>query len=76
MPNRSTSNSSARTARYRANLRSHGLRPVQMWVPDARAPGFAAEVRRQCERINEADREERIMDWVEQVSVFDEDDAR
>ena len=28
--------------------RSHaGLRPVQIWVPDVRAPGFAAEAHRQ-----------------------------
>jgi hypothetical protein len=24
------------------------LRPIQIWVPDARAPGFAEELARQC----------------------------
>lgn len=28
-------------------LRRQGLRPVQIWVPDVRAPGFAAEAHRQ-----------------------------
>ena len=66
--------SSARTRRYRDELRRRGLRPVQVWVPDTRAPGFAERVRQQCEAINRSDHEERIMDWVEAVSVFDEPD--
>jgi len=37
-----------RVQRRRDKLRAAGLRPVQLWVPDTRAPGFAAECRRQC----------------------------
>jgi len=65
-----------RTTRYRQALRAKGLRPVQLWLPDTRAPEFAATVRRQCARINAADRAEGMMDWLEQASVFDEDDPR
>lgn len=36
-----------RVADHRARLRRQGLRPVQIWVPDVRAPGFAAEAHRQ-----------------------------
>jgi len=32
---------------YRARMRKAGLRPVQIWVPDINAPGFAEEARRQ-----------------------------
>lgn len=32
---------------HRARLRAQGLRPIQIWVPDVRAPGFAEEARRQ-----------------------------
>ena len=32
---------------HRERLRRHGLRPIQIWVPDVRAPGFAAEAHRQ-----------------------------
>jgi hypothetical protein len=70
---RSSASSSTRTQRYRDGLRRRGLRPVQIWVPDTRAPGFAAEIQRQCERINAADRQEKLMDWVEEVSIFDEE---
>jgi hypothetical protein len=43
--------SDERVRRRRTKLREMGLRPVQIWVPDTRAPGFAAECRRQCEAI-------------------------
>nr|WP_294502125.1 antitoxin MazE-like protein [uncultured Rhodopila sp.] len=69
-----SASSSTRTQRYRDGLRRRGLRPMQIWVPDIRAPGFAAEIKRQCELINAADRQENLMAWVEDVSVFDEDD--
>ena len=65
-----------RTTHYRQTLREKGLRPVQLWLPDTRTPEFAARARQQCARINAADRAEGMMDWVERVSVFDEDDAR
>lgn len=32
---------------HRARLRRRGLRPVQFWVPDVRAPGFPTEAQRQ-----------------------------
>ena len=49
---------------------------MQLWLPDTRSPEFAAQARQQCARINAADRAEGMMDWLERVSVFDEDDAR
>ncbi len=52
---RTTSRSvSERVARRRAKLREQGLRPVQIWVADTRAPGFAEEAARQCLALNEA----------------------
>ncbi|MFZ1711850.1 MAG: antitoxin MazE family protein [Nitrosomonas sp.] len=32
-----------------------GLRPVQIWVPDTRHPGFAEECRRQSILVAQAD---------------------
>jgi hypothetical protein len=40
-----------RVREYRDRLRAQGLRPVQIWVPDVRAPGFAAEARRQSAAV-------------------------
>ncbi|MSP02308.1 MAG: DUF3018 family protein [Acetobacteraceae bacterium] len=42
-----------RVARRRDKLRGQGLRPVQIWVPDTRAPGFAEECRRQSRLIRD-----------------------
>jgi hypothetical protein len=45
-----------RVQRRRDKLRAAGLRPVQIWVPDTRAPGFVEECARQCRLVAEADR--------------------
>ena len=39
--------STASVQRRRDKMRAMGLRPVQIWVPDTNAPGFAAEAARQ-----------------------------
>jgi hypothetical protein len=36
-----------RVQKRRQTLRAAGLRPLQIWVPDTRRPGFATECRRQ-----------------------------
>ena len=32
---------------HRERLRRQGLRPIQIWVPDVRAPAFRSEAHRQ-----------------------------
>jgi hypothetical protein len=44
-----------RVERRRAKLRAAGLRPVQIWVPDTRMPGFAEECRRQSRLIRDSE---------------------
>jgi Protein of unknown function (DUF3018) len=39
--------SARRVERRRDKLRAQGLRPLQIWVRDTRAPGFAEEALRQ-----------------------------
>lgn len=46
---------SERVQKRRNSLRSAGLRPVQIWVPDTRRPDFAAECRRQSLLVAAAD---------------------
>jgi hypothetical protein len=40
-----------RVQRHRDKLRAAGLRPIQIWVPDTTAPGFAAEAARQARAL-------------------------
>jgi hypothetical protein len=46
---------SIRVRKRRDELRKAGLRPVQIWVPDTRRPGFAEECRRQSLVVAAAD---------------------
>ncbi|MBV9248284.1 MAG: antitoxin MazE family protein [Acetobacteraceae bacterium] len=67
--------SRSRVQRHRTGLRQRGLRPLQIWIPDTRAAGFASEARRQCHAINTAEATAQTVEWIEQVSTFDEDDG-
>jgi len=53
MPSRTVSE---RVRKHRDALRAQGLRPVQVWVPDTRAEGFAEECARQVALATAADR--------------------
>ncbi len=50
-----------RVNKRRQTLRAAGLRPIQLWVPDTRLPGFAEECRRQSLLAAEADRKDTDM---------------
>ncbi|MDA8230073.1 MAG: antitoxin MazE family protein [Magnetospirillum sp.] len=49
------SSTAKRVKRHRDGLRAAGLRPLQIWVPDTRRPGFAEECRRQSVLAAQAD---------------------
>ena len=44
-----------RVRRRRDKLRAAGLRPVQIWVPDTRADGFAEECARQARCVHDSE---------------------
>lgn len=48
-------------------LKAAGLRPVQIWVPDTRAPGFRQECARQAQLIRDAEPSDTALDdiWAE-----------
>ena len=55
---------SERVRRHRTGLRAAGLRPVQVWVPDTRREGFAAECRRQSRLLHDDPQEQEMLDWL------------
>jgi hypothetical protein len=72
MPLSSTAKTSSRdkVRAHRARLRRQGLRPVQVWLPDTRSPGFKAQAHRQSlavarSRLARADQAfiDGISDW-------------
>lgn len=58
----------SRVQKHRDALRAAGLRPIQIWVPDTRKPGFAEECRRQCLAVRGDAQENEIMDWLESAA--------
>ncbi|WP_082508390.1 antitoxin MazE family protein [Burkholderia sp. Leaf177] len=58
-------NVAERVSKRRAALRAAGLRPVQIWVPDTRREGFAAECRRQSLVLRDDPQETEILDLIE-----------
>jgi hypothetical protein len=50
---------SQRVQKRRDALRAAGLRPIQIWVPDTRRPGFGEECRRQSRVVAAADAADR-----------------
>lgn len=62
---------SERVQKHRAALRAAGMRPVQIWVPDVRRPGFAEECRRQSASLHGDPLEADTLQWL--AAVADED---
>jgi hypothetical protein len=61
---------SERVQKRRNTLRAAGLRPVQIWVPDTRRPGFAAECRRQSALVAKADQSDMdLSDFMEAAAA-------
>jgi hypothetical protein len=67
---------SKRVQKHRDALRASGLRPVQIWVPDTRRPGFDAECRRQAQVAAAADAVDRDLDTFIDAALADLDDPR
>lgn len=64
-----------RVQKRREAMRTAGLRPVQIWLPDLRKPGLAEECRRQSAIAAAADHEDReLFDFMD--AVFADSDDR
>ncbi len=59
-----------RVRAHRERLRAQGLRPVQIWVPDVNAEGFAAEAHRQSRAVAASDAADDDQAFVDSVSEW------
>ena len=57
-----------RVRQHRERLRRQGLRPIQIWVPDVRAPEFVAEAHRQSAAVAASERETDDQAFVDAIS--------
>ena len=49
-----------------------GMRPMQLWVPDTRRPGFAEECRRQSRMLRDDPQERELLDFIEAATDTEE----
>ena len=66
------SSSARRVQRRRDKLRAQGMRPVQIWVPDVNAEGFAAEAHRQSRAVAVSDAADDDQAFVDSISEWPE----
>jgi len=61
---------------HRERLRRQGLRPIQIWVPDVRAPAFRSEAHRQSLAVAASSRAHEDQAFIDAVSTsIDEADG-
>jgi Protein of unknown function (DUF3018) len=63
---------SQKQQRYRNRLKRHGLRPVQIWVPDTSAPNFVEECHRQARMLAHATGERETMEFIDAITDWSE----
>jgi len=66
-----TKSSREKVRRHRERLRQQGLRPIQIWVPDVRAPSFPAQAHRQSLAVAESALAEEDQGFIDAVSDLD-----
>jgi len=56
---------------HRERLRGQGLRPIQIWVPDVRAPAFRSEAHRQSLAVAASPHASEDQAFIDAVSAID-----
>ena len=62
-----------RAKTHREKLRSRGLRPIQIWVPDTRTAAFAQEARRQSRAVAGGPGEADDQAFIDAIAALAED---
>lgn len=60
---------------HRERLRRQGLRPIQIWVPDVRAPAFRSEAHRQSLAVAASSHASGDQAFIDAVSAFADSDV-
>jgi Protein of unknown function (DUF3018) len=58
---------------HRQRLREQGLRPIQIWVPDVRAPAFRSEAHRQSLAVAASSHARRDQGFIDAVSDWSDE---
>lgn len=58
---------------HRQRLRAQGLRPIQIWVPDVRAPTFRAQTHRQSQAVAASSHAREDQAFIDAVSDWNDE---
>jgi hypothetical protein len=58
---------------HRDRLRAQGLRPIQIWVPDVRAPSFRSEAHRQSLAVAASAHAAEDQAFIDAISAWDDE---
>lgn len=72
MTPRSGTPTAERVRAYRARLRAQGLRPLQIWVPDVRAPQFIEQAHLQSAAVAASTQEADDQAYIDALGADDE----
>jgi hypothetical protein len=68
-----TRSSRTKVQEHRQRLRRKGLRPIQIWVPDVRAPRFRKEAHRQSAAVAASSAARDDQAFIDAISDWDEE---
>ena len=54
--------------KYRERLRSQGLRPIQIWVPDTRSPAFRTQAHHQSQCVASSSHAEEDQAFIDAIA--------
>ena len=60
---------------HRARLRAQGLRSIQIWAPDMRAPSFRAQAHRQSMNVAASPHAFEDQTFIDAIATLDLDDG-
>ncbi len=60
---------------HRLRLRRQGLRPIQIWVPDVRAPAFRSQAHRQSLAVAASSHAHKDQAFIDAVSAIGSQDG-
>jgi len=66
-----TKPSREKVRKHRERLRQQGLRPIQIWVPDVRAPSFRSQAHSQSLAVAESPVSDEDQGFIDAISELD-----
>jgi protein subunit release factor B len=61
--------SAKRVQKHRDKMKAAGLKPVTIWIPDVNAPGYAEQLAREIEIVNNSPYEKALLEQLYNIEI-------